>query len=68
MKYKHIIVTTLLSAGGRHAAASSSEDLQARLLHDMMHQYIEFIATGKSALVLLFHLVNACVQYEVFHI
>ena len=48
MKYKHIIVTTLLSAGGRHAAASSSEDLQARLLHDMMHQYIEFIATDST--------------------
>ena len=48
MKYKSIIVTTLLSAGGRHAAASSSEELQARLLHDMMHQYIEFIATNET--------------------
>ena len=48
MKYKSIIVTTLLSAGGRHAAASSSEELQARLLHDMMHQYIEFIATDTN--------------------
>ena len=58
MKYKHIIVTTLLSAGGRHAAASSSEELQARLLHDMMHQYIEFIATGKSAFVLFYHVIS----------
>ena len=49
MKYKSIIVATLLSAGGHPtAAASSSEELQARLLHDMMHQYIEFIATNET--------------------